>query len=84
MQRKRILVIDDESDIREVATLALETAGDFDVVTANGGRRPLWQALNQHPDLILLDVMMPELDGPSTFPGARGSRTRRAPFPSSS
>jgi CheY-like chemotaxis protein len=67
MPRKRILIIDDESDIREVVALTLETAGDFDVITANGGRAGLTAARDQRPDLILLDVMMPELDGPSTF-----------------
>jgi CheY-like chemotaxis protein len=67
MPRKRILIIDDESDIREVVALTLETAGDFDVIIANGGRAGLTAARDQRPDLILLDVMMPELDGPSTF-----------------
>ena len=67
MSRKRILLIDDEDDIREVAMLALETAGDYDVVTAAGGRKGIETATMFRPDLILLDVMMPELDGPSTF-----------------
>ncbi|HEX7150703.1 MAG TPA: response regulator [Thermoanaerobaculia bacterium] len=67
MSRKRILLIDDEDDIREVAMLALETAGDYDVVTAAGGRKGIETATKFRPDLILLDVMMPELDGPSTF-----------------
>jgi DNA-binding response OmpR family regulator len=64
---KRILIIDDEDDIREVAALALETSGDFEVTTADGGRAGLTSALRIRPDLILLDVMMPELDGPSTY-----------------
>ncbi|HEX9983286.1 MAG TPA: response regulator [Thermoanaerobaculia bacterium] len=67
MSRKRILLIDDEDDIREVAMLALETAGDYDVVTADGGRKGIETAAAVRPDIILLDVMMPELDGPSTF-----------------
>jgi CheY-like chemotaxis protein len=76
MLRKRILVIDDDDDVREVAALALETAGDFDILTADNGRTGLAQAIRQHPDLILLDVMMPELDGPSTFRLLRqGERT---------
>jgi CheY-like chemotaxis protein len=77
-QRKRILIIDDENDIREVAALALETVGDFDVVTANGGRAGLIAARDHHPDLILLDVMMPELDGPSTFQELRQSDATRS------
>ena len=78
MPRKRILIIDDEDDIREVAALALEVAGDFEVVTADGGRAGLTAAASQHPDLILLDVMMPELDGPSTFQELRKSETTRS------
>ncbi|HEY0139342.1 MAG TPA: response regulator [Thermoanaerobaculia bacterium] len=67
MSRKCILVIDDDDDVREVAALALETAGDYDIVTAENGRAGLAQAFRSLPDLILLDVMMPELDGPATF-----------------
>jgi CheY-like chemotaxis protein len=65
--RKQILIIDDEDDIREVATLALEIGGDFEVAAADGGRAGIKAAHERRPDLILLDVMMPELDGPSTF-----------------
>jgi len=67
MSHKRILIIDDEDDIREVAALALETSGDFEVTTAEGGRAGLAAAHRFRPDLILLDVMMPELDGRSTY-----------------
>ncbi len=67
MTVKRILVIDDEDDIREVAQLCLETVGGWDVITANCGMDGLVKAENEHPDAILLDVMMPELDGPATF-----------------
>lgn len=67
MSRKRILIIDDDDDIREVAALALETAGDFDVITAAGGEAGVISARQTLPDLILLDVMMPEIDGPATF-----------------
>lgn len=67
MSPKRILIIDDEDDIREVASLALECAGDFEVTTASDGLSGLKMAHSLQPDLILLDVMMPELDGPSTY-----------------
>jgi two-component system alkaline phosphatase synthesis response regulator PhoP len=67
MSRKRILLIDDEADIREVAMLALETGGDYEVFEADGGRHGIQLASELRPDLILLDVMMPELDGPSTL-----------------
>lgn len=77
MLRKRILVIDDDDDVREVAAMALETAGDYDILTADNGRTGLAQAVRQQPDLILLDVMMPELDGPSTFRLLRQSDVTR-------
>jgi CheY-like chemotaxis protein len=64
---KRILVIDDEDDIREVAQLSLEMVGGWQVLTASSGPEGIEVASEQKPDAILLDVMMPELDGPSTF-----------------
>jgi CheY-like chemotaxis protein len=67
MSLKRILIIDDEEDIREVAALALECAGDVEVTTASGGMSGLETAHALRPDLILLDWMMPELDGPATY-----------------
>lgn len=67
MTAKLILVIDDEDDIREVAQLCLETVGGWQVITANGGKEGLIKAENEHPDAILLDVMMPQLDGLTTF-----------------
>jgi CheY-like chemotaxis protein len=78
MSHKQILIIDDENDIREVAALALETAGDFDVITADGGRAGVAAARDRRPDLILLDVMMPELDGPSTFQELQQSEATRS------
>jgi len=67
MPHKTILLIDDEDDIREVATLTLETMGDFAVTSASGGEAGIECATRERPDAILLDVMMPELDGPSTL-----------------
>lgn len=67
MRARRILVVDDEADIREVATLSLEAVGGYEVLTASSGAEALAVAAAHQPDAILLDVMMPELDGPSTF-----------------
>jgi len=64
---KRILVIDDEDDIREVAQLSLETIAGWEVYSASSGEEGIRVAAEQRPDAILLDVMMPEMDGPSTF-----------------
>ncbi len=64
---RRILIIDDEDDIREVAALSLETIAGWDVVTANSGAQGLARAIEHQPDAVLLDVMMPGMDGPTTF-----------------
>ena len=78
MSHKRVLIIDDENDIREIASLALETGGDFDVTTADSGLAGLMLANTRRPDIILLDVMMPELDGPSTFRRLQESEDTRS------
>ncbi|MGH7964109.1 MAG: response regulator [Candidatus Binatia bacterium] len=64
---KRVLVIDDEDDIREVAQASLETVGGWIVLTARSGTEGLAKAEAEQPDAILLDVMMPDMDGPTTF-----------------
>ncbi len=65
--KRRILIIDDEDDIRQVAGLSLETVAGWDVLLANSGRQGIERASIEQPDAILLDVMMPEMDGPTTF-----------------
>lgn len=75
MSTKRILLIDDEDDIREVAQLSLEMVGGWDVISASSGREGLEQATIQQPDAILLDVMMPELDGLGTFQRLQANQT---------
>jgi CheY-like chemotaxis protein len=64
---RRVLLIDDEDDIREVAQLSLELVGQWDVVTASSGAEGLRRAAADQPDAILLDVMMPDMDGAATF-----------------
>lgn len=64
---RRILIIDDEDDIREVAALSLETVAGWEVLTANSGAEGIREAVAQKPDAILMDVMMPTMDGPTTF-----------------
>jgi CheY-like chemotaxis protein len=64
---RRILIIDDEDDIREVAAMSLETVAGWHVFTANSGTQGLARAIELQPDAVLLDVMMPGMDGPSTF-----------------
>ena len=67
MTTKRVLVIDDEGDIREVARVSLEMVGGWEALTAGSGGEGLDTARAEQPDAILLDVMMPDMDGPSTF-----------------
>ncbi len=64
---RHVLIIDDEDDIREVAALSLEATSDWVVSTASSGRRGIDAAATGRPDAILMDVMMPEMDGPTTF-----------------
>jgi CheY-like chemotaxis protein len=64
---KRILIIDDESDIREVAQVSLEMMGGWQVVTSESGQDGLEKAKSYQPDAILLDVMLPDMDGPTTL-----------------
>src|SRR3989338_9624208 len=62
MTKKRILAIDDEPDILEVLEKRLTLDG-YEVVLAKDGKSGLEKALSQKPDLILLDVAMPDMDG---------------------
>ena len=64
---KNILIIDDEEDIREIAQMGLEMAADWQVITANSGKEGLKIAANNQPEVILLDLMMPEWDGKETL-----------------
>jgi two-component system, OmpR family, response regulator len=63
----RILCVEDEHDIREVEKMSLEMVGGFTVACAASGAQALEMAAGFAPDLILLDVMMPGMDGPTTL-----------------
>ena len=69
---QRILYVEDEPDIQAVAELALETVGGYTVKTCASGEEAVRDAEGFAPDLILLDVMMPGMDGPSTLEALRG------------
>lgn len=64
-----ILIIDDEDDIREVAALSLEATAGWETITARSGADGIEAASNpkRRPHAILMDVMMPGMDGPTTF-----------------
>ena len=77
---KRILVIDDAEDVREVAQVSLELVGGWEVLTASSGKEGVTKAILEQPDAILLDVMMPDQDGPTTFQQLRAnSATKHIP-----
>jgi CheY-like chemotaxis protein len=61
-----VLVVDDEDDIRTVATVALRAIAKWKVLTATSGSEAIEIASRERPDAILLDVMMPYMDGPAT------------------
>lgn len=67
MPVKRVLLIDDDPDIRAVAELGLSAVGGFDVLLASGGEEGIAMAARERPELIILDVMMPGMDGPTTL-----------------
>lgn len=62
MSKKRILVVDDEEDMLYAVKLQLEACG-FEVMTARDGQEGLNVARRENPELIILDVMLPKLDG---------------------
>lgn len=68
---QRILYVEDEPDIQAVARIALEAVGGFQLLVCSSGQEALAAAPAFAPDLILLDVMMPGLDGPSTLVALR-------------
>ena len=63
----KVLIVDDEPDIRRIAKLGLGRVGGMEVVEATNGTEALARAKEHQFDAVLLDVMMPVLDGPSTL-----------------
>jgi len=77
---KHILYIEDEADIRTIAVTVLEAVGGFSVIACASGKDALDAAPTANADLILLDVMMPEIDGPATLEALRAiPQTARTP-----
>jgi DNA-binding response OmpR family regulator len=62
MLRKRILIVDDEPDLVETLQMHLELE-DYECLVAHDGNRGLERAQNENPDLIILDLMLPGMDG---------------------
>ena len=64
---KKILYVEDEPDIQMIARVALENVGGFELLVCSSGAEALEKAASFNPDLFLLDVMMPGMDGPTTL-----------------
>ncbi len=62
-----VLVVDDDENIRELTQMALETVCGWNVLTADGGFAAVAVCREHHPDAVLLDMMMPDMDGLTTF-----------------
>lgn len=73
MNLQRILYVEDEPDIQTVAKLALEMIGGYRVMICGSGQEALDKVGGFAPDLILLDVMMPGMDGPGTLQKLRAN-----------
>lgn len=67
----KVLYVEDDPDIREIATLALEDVGGLTLKTCESGERALQEVDGFKPQIILLDVMMPNMDGPETLTAMR-------------
>lgn len=70
-QLQRILYVEDEPDIQAIARVALEAVGGFVVNICGSGEQALREAEGFRPNLIMLDVMMPGMDGPATLKALR-------------
>ena len=68
----RIMLVDDESQIHPIVQLALEGLGGFEVMSCTSGEEAIQKAPAFRPDLVLVDVMMPEMDGIETLSALRG------------
>jgi two-component system OmpR family response regulator len=67
----KVLIIDDDADIRMIAGLSLRRVGGMDVIEAASGLEGIQKAQAEKPDVILLDIMMPTLDGSETLAALR-------------
>lgn len=69
------MYVEDEPDIRDIAKLVLENVGGFEVCVVEGGQQALDTIESFCPDMILLDAMMPGMDGPATYAEIRKTDT---------
>ena len=74
---KNILIVDDEEDVRAIAKLGLEMGAGWNVLTASSGQEALNVAVNHKLDVILLDMMMPDMDGRATLQQLKANPTTK-------
>jgi two-component system, OmpR family, response regulator len=74
MPIRKIMMVDDEPHIRRIGELSLRGVGKWQVVLAGSGREAIELAEKEQPDVILLDVMMPGMDGPATLAELRNTQ----------
>ena len=67
MPIEKVLLVDDDPRIRKIAQISLQGVGKWNVRAVSSGFEALEAAASERPDVILLDVMMPEMDGPTTL-----------------
>ncbi|HZI07047.1 MAG TPA: response regulator [Archangium sp.] len=80
MTIRKVLLVDDEDDIRTIGQLSLSRVGGWQTVLGASGAEAITKAAAEQPDLILLDVMMPGMDGPTTLGQLRAqAATARTP-----
>lgn len=75
MRIRKVLLVDDEPDLRKIGALSLKMVGRWEVVVAASGAEAIALLSEENPDLIILDVMMPGMDGVATFRALRGPPT---------
>lgn len=68
---RKILMVEDDTDIQTVAQMSLEMVGGYEVLVCSGGQEALEVVDTFSPDLVLLDVMMPDMDGPTVLRNLR-------------
>lgn len=74
----KVLVVDDEEDVRYVARMSLGRVGNMTVIEASSGEEAIARARSERPDLILLDMMMPGMNGANTLAALREDEETRA------
>ncbi|MGQ0843965.1 MAG: response regulator [Sporichthyaceae bacterium] len=74
---RRVMIVDDEPDIREIAALSLESLHGWDIVPVGSGAEAVAVGATQRLDAVLLDVMMPGQDGPATLIALRAQEATR-------